>query len=289
MGRKINISLASTTSKPGQVESNLKQIADFAERASGEGMHVLLTPELSASGYGNYEEVFAVKEVAGQGLIYENLAKIAEQNKLAVLAGFPEQQEDKCFLSHYVVFPNGDCIVQRKHRVTPSEQPFAACVQLAGNDDGIGQPAEFSFQIFHIQDVRCAIVICADAGIEGVNEYLAEKEVDLMLLPTGAGGKREDLVSTSELYQEEGMTKYTESLKQVFFPGDGPEKCIKYRRALAAVNLCGYDGKVQYHRGHGMIINPMGEVQGFFHGIPNLDRQRPMYSSAIVDIDDRLT
>jgi len=32
----------------------------------------------------------------------------------------------------------------------------------------------------------------------------------------------------------------------------------------------------------------MGEVKGFFHGIPNLDRQVPMYAHAVIDVDDRL-
>jgi hypothetical protein len=50
--------------------------------------------------------------------------------------------------------------------------------------------------------------------------------------------------------------------------------------------LCGYDGQRFYHVGHGSITNAMGEVLGFFHGLPNLDRQRPMYAHAEIDTDE---
>ena len=87
---------------------------------------------------------------------------------------------------------------------------------------------------------------------------------------------------------EAGREKYLAVIEKVFFPGRGLTDCLKYGRALAAVNMCGYDGQQHAHLGHGMIINPMGEVLGFFHGLPNLDRQRPMYAHAIVDVEERL-
>ena len=83
-----------------------------------------------------------------------------------------------------------------------------------------------------------------------------------------------------------GRENYARVLETVFFPGASIADCIARRRALLAVNLCGYDGQRHHHVGHGMIINAMGEVPGFFHGIPNLDRQRPMYAHAEVDFDD---
>jgi hypothetical protein len=33
-----------------------------------------------------------------------------------------------------------------------------------------------------------------------------------------------------------------------------------------------------------MIITPMGEVPALIHGLPNLDRQRPMYAHAVIDL-----
>jgi hypothetical protein len=207
--KKLHIAIASTTSKPGAVADNLRQIAKFAEQAGRDGADLLLTPEMSASGYGPYPEILKTAEVAGRGKIYEKLAKSAEKNDVA---------------------------------------------------------------------------ICADSGIEKLDDYLFENKVRLLLVPTGAGGKREERVSSDELRTEAGRKRYSEWLEKVFFPGrQSIEDCIKYRRALAAVNLCGYDGKKHYHIGHGMIITRMGEAPALFHGLPNLDRQRPMYAHAVVD------
>ena len=109
-----------------------------------------------------------------------------------------------------------------------------------------------------------------------------------MLHPSGAGGKRQDRVTNEELRTDEGRENYLRVLDTVFFPRGSVGDCIRHGRALAAVNMNGYDGRDFVHVGHGMIITPMGEVVGFFHGQPNLDRQKPMYAHAEVDVLDRL-
>ncbi|MFA6293921.1 MAG: nitrilase-related carbon-nitrogen hydrolase [Victivallales bacterium] len=289
MSKKIHIAIGSTTSLPGQLDRNLGQIADFAKRAADDGADLLLTPELSASGYGGFPEVIAVAETAGKGPIYERLAKTSAATGVVIAAGFAELNGTKKHLSHYVVFPDGRFVVQRKHRVTEVERPLEPVAPIAPKVAGKeNQPTELRFEFFEVKGVRCVVSICADAGITDINAYFAKQGVELLLGPTGAGGKREDRVTTEELYSEAGREKYLKNLEKVFFPGSGATDCIKYRRALAAVNMCGYDGKKHYHVGHGMIINPMGEVAGFFHGIPNIDRQRPMYAEGIVDVEDRL-
>lgn len=284
---KIHIAIGSTTSMPGQVEHNLGQIAAFARRAAVNGVDLLLTPEMSASGYGGYPEVVATAEPVGNGPIYQALAKTAADTGVVIAAGFVEKLESRRLLAHYVVYPDGRFVAQRKHRVTETEQPLLEpAAPFAPDKDGLQrQPSELRFSFFEVKGVRCVVNICADAGIRDINQYFYENGVELLLGPTGAGGKREDRVTTAELQTEEGREKYLRILETVFSPGQGATDCIKYRRALAAVNLCGYDGRDHHHAGHGMIINPMGEVEGFFHGIPNLDRQRPMYADAVIDLD----
>jgi predicted amidohydrolase len=288
--KSIHIAIASTTSKPGAVADNLRQIAKFAEQAGRDGADLLLTPEMSASGYGPFPEILKTAEVAGRGKIYEKLAKSAEKNNLVICAGFAEANGKKIHISHYVVYPDGKYLVQRKHRVTLAERPLDPSVALSGpgknpNDKmDPGQPLELDFKFFEVRRIKCAIAICADSGIEKLDDYLFENKVRLLLVPTGAGGKREDRVTSEDLKTEAGLKKYSEWLEKVFFPGrKSIEDSIKYNRALAAVNMCGYDGKKHYHLGHGMIITPMGEVPALFHGLPNLDRQRPMYTHAVVD------
>ena len=296
MTRPIHIAIASTTSRPGAVAGNLRQIADFAAQAGCDGADLLLTPELSASGYGSYPEVIATAEPAGSGPVFHELAKIAQTNRLVVCAGFVEASGDKRYLAHYIVYPDGNFVVQRKNRVMLTERPLDPSGELIPPDPGhpsedpadSGQPRIPQFTVFEIKGVKCALSICADCGIAGLDDLLSELGVEFLLVPTGAGGQRKDRVITGELRTEEGRQKYLSILEKVFFPGASVIACIKYRRALAAVNLCGYDGQRHYHVGHGSIITPMGEVAALIHGLPNLDRQRPMYTHAIVDMEEQV-
>jgi predicted amidohydrolase len=288
MAQILHLAVGSTTSKPGAVGANLEQIVMFARRAADDGAQLLLTPEMSASGYGNRPEVLATAEVAGHGPVFETLAATAAETGVVLCAGFVEQGEAKRHLSHYAVFPDGTYVVQRKHRVTQSERPLEPewPQEPPFGGDGTGTAPRVDFRTFEVGGVRATIAICADTGIEDIHQRLDDLGVRLLLAPTGAGGLREDRVTTEELKTAAGRKTYQRVLETVFFPGPSITECIAHRRTLAAVNLCGYDGHKHYHTGHGMIITPMGEVPAFFHGLPNLDRQRPMYAHAEVDFEE---
>ena len=292
MNKCLTIGLVSMCSKPGAVGENIKQLECFAQKARANDCDVLLTPELSMSGYGGYDEVLATAETAGEGRIYGELKRIASENDLVLLAGFVEKQDEKRYLSCYIVYPDGSFLVQRKHRVTPLEFPLEPSVELYfdGSED-IGQiyPGQEQFTWFYINGVKCVVVICADAGIPELHRILDENDVDVMFLPVGAGGTRENKVTNAELLTDEGIEKYYRLCdNEYFFPGQTLMDCIKHDRCVAAVNMCGYDGKALYHGGSGSIVNHFGEIAGHLAGIENIDRQRPLFVCAEVDFNERL-
>jgi len=176
--------------------------------------------------------------------------------------------------------------------VTLHERPFDTMMQLVPErkDDEIGQPTGApTFETFSVCGVRCAVAICADNGVRDLDPILARAGVELLLGPSGAGGRRQDRIRDDDLRTEAGRETYAHWLEQTFFPGrDAIRRCLQWGRAQAAVNLCGFDGKEKYHIGHGTIINPMGEILAVTPGMPNLDRQRPAYAHAVVDVEDRL-
>lgn len=294
--KQIHIAIGSTTSKPGAVADNLRQIAEFARQAGRDGADLLLTPELSASGYGPYPEVLATAEPAGNGPIFQALAGMAQESRVVVCAGFVEACGDKRYLAHYAVYPDGRFIVQRKNRVMLTELPLDPSGELippdpakpSGDPADPGQPRVPQFSFFEVKGARCAIAICADSGINGLDDLLEQEGVEVLLVPTGAGGERKDRVTTEEMKTPEGRAKYLHWLERVFFPGKSVITCIERRRVLATVNLCGFDGGKHHHIGHGMIITPMGEVPVLIHGLPNLDRQRPMYAHAAIDLSEHI-
>jgi len=212
MSKKIHVAVASTTSKPGDVTGNLAQIEELAKRAAADGADLLLTPEMSASGYGSYPEVLLTAEAAGHGPIYRRLSMIANATGVVVCAGFVEAADNRRYLAHYVVYPGGMFKVQRKHKVTLTERPLDSPVKLVptGNETDpadSGQPTETHFNYFDVRGVRCGITICADSGINNVCGIFKQNGVELRLLPAGAGGRREDRVTTEDLRTPEGREK----------------------------------------------------------------------------------
>jgi predicted amidohydrolase len=268
--RTIHVAIGSTWSRPGDVLGNISQIARFARRAARDGVDLLLTPELSATGYGAFPRVLATAEVAGCGPIYRALTRTARETGVVIGAGFVEAGENRRYIAHYVIWPGGRFVVQRKHSIAAGERPL--------------DPARPVWKIFKVAGVRCGLAICADAGVSVMHRQLAVQGVQLLLLPAGAGGKRCDRVTDRELRTARGRARYLKILEQVFYPKIWVADCLRRRRAIAAVNLCGYDGLRHYHAGHGFVIGSMGEVPAFFHGQPNLDRQRPMYVHAVIDV-----
>lgn len=295
MSQLIHLAIGSTCSKPGEVLGNLAQIATFARQAARDGADLLLTPELSASGYGPYPEILATAEPAGDGPIYAELARLAASTGVVLLAGFVERAGDKRHLAHYVVYPDGRFVVQRKHRVTLAERPLDPAVALSGHPEGApdpadpGQPLELKFTTFTVRAATCAITICADGGITNVRAHLASLGVRVVLGPAGAGGQLADRVTTADLKTQAGREKYAKWIELVCFPGRAAIVAnLEHRQATAAVNQCGYDGRRHAHLGHGTIITAMGEIPAIIHGLPNLDRQRPLYTHAEVDLAETI-
>lgn len=289
MTRLLSIAIGSTCSRPGDQAGNLAQIGAFAAQAGKVGCDLLLTPEMSATGYGGYAEVLALAETAGAGPIYQELRQLARAHSLVISAGFVEQAEGKRYLAQYVVYPDGQFVVQRKHRVTPREAPLTPAVELyydQSEDIGHVPAGSERFTFFQVKQVKCGIVICADLGVRGLQHVFAQNQVELMLLPTAAGGQRDDQCDNALLRTEAGLQRYYALMKDACFPGNGIKDCVQQRRALAAVNMCGYDGQVFYHGGQGSLINAFGDVVALIAGIPNRDRARPRFAWGEIDFDE---
>ena len=278
--RSIRVAIGSTCSLPGQWEHNIEQIAQLAKRARINDCQLLLTPEMSATGYGGYEEVIALAEPQGKGPIFASLKQIAKSTGVILCAGYVERFRERNHIAHYAVFPDGSYISQRKHRATPAEHPLQPGVELYyDGSEEIGQvkPTDIHFELFEVQGVRCAIVVCADLGIAQLPDKLRQLEVDLMLLPVGAGGKREDRVSLQELTTPQGIAKYQQFLTQSSLPQAGAIECLQYHRATVAVNMHGFDGKERYHGGSGSIVSAQGQIKAYTPGTPIIELQKPEF------------
>jgi predicted amidohydrolase len=286
----LTIAIGSTYSLPGDVEGNLEQIDTLARQAAALDADLLLTPEMSASGYGGYPDVIATAERAGDGPIYRAIAAMAAQYKLVILAGYVEADGPQRFLAHYAVWPDGHYVSQRKHRVTPLESPLDPSVELYFDDtEEIGHVPEgcSHFEVFDVAGVTAAIVICADLGVRGLDEILERLGVELLLLPTAAGGTREGSVSERELNDSARLADHVARATEHAFPAQAVTSSVRYRRAFAAVNMTGYDGRALYHGGSGSVVDPSGNVEAMLPGSPVLERQMPRLAVGTVHVADK--
>lgn len=262
---KLKIATACIHSMPGDLVGNLKKIDRMAQTASANGCRYMLTPEMSASGYGNYIEVFRTAERAGGGMVYAGLCAVAARHAIAVSAGFAEKEEDRTYISHYTVFPDGRFTVTRKHRVTPSEVPFAPAVPLRyDGKEPIGQVPEGKekFTLIDLYGIPAVIVICADWGIRNLIPKLHKLGAKLVLLPTGAGGRPEERYELADLQDKKNRAlreKYLSDLRRTA-PDGTVLNCIDHNMAFACCNLTGYDGKRYYHCGSSKIIGADGQL-----------------------------
>ncbi len=283
MTKLIQAAIGTTCSKPGNLIENLTQIRELAEKAQKNDCHLLVTPEMSATGYGGYPEVLALAEEPGKGYIYHSLAQIAKQTNIVVTAGYVEKRQHQLHIAHYAVFPDGRFVSQRKHRATPAEAPLEPGVELIydGTED-IGQvpPGKEQFQTFMIQGVICVIVICADLGVPQLSTLLKRSGVELMILPVGAGGEREQRLSVQELETDEGIRKYREMLKHSSLPQEGAIDSLQYKRATLAVNMSGYDGQQRYHGGSGSIVSANGQIAAYIPSSHIIEYQKPAFACA---------
>ncbi|HEY3417646.1 MAG TPA: carbon-nitrogen hydrolase family protein, partial [Armatimonadota bacterium] len=187
-------------------------------------------------------ESLALAEPLG-GPLTRQVSQWAQQYGMTILAGFLERHGDALHNSQVVALPDGTLGVERKHHLTPGE--IAAGLT----------PGKRERTIFDINGVRCAVLICADSGIEGIYDDLAQQGVEFRFHPTAGGGKLEDYLHESDLQTPEGQAKYTENRPRVFLTQailseDDCKVC-----GFAAANALGDDGKSACHQGHCSIVD----------------------------------
>lgn len=113
---------------PRSVEDGLSAIDDAARRAAARGARLLVTPELSLTGYALGDRVAALAEPAG-GDGARAVARIAAAHGIAVVHGYPERDGEAVHNSVALTGPDGSALAGyrkthlyggwEKHHFTP--------------------------------------------------------------------------------------------------------------------------------------------------------------------------
>ena len=229
----------------GPIETTLERIERQMAAASVVGAEVILFSEGVLHGYDYDMTAESVRAVAepSDGPHCRRIAELAGRFRITTLVGFFERHGDKVHNSVLVAEPGKACWVGRKHILTAGE---IAAGLTAGPR---GRP------VVEINGVRCALIICADGGIDGLHEALKAQRVDYRFCPTGGGGRIDEMLHEEDLATPEGSAKYVANRPRVFKTEailDGKE--CPYT-GFTSANALGPVGTRTCHQGHCMIVD----------------------------------
>jgi predicted amidohydrolase len=237
-------------------------MSEMAAQASKLGAHLILFPEGALTGYLLTEEFLGGVPTA-DGKEAEQVKKLARKTGLVVATGLLERTKAGVHVSHFVAFPDGKFLVERKHILNHKELNAHLV------------PGDEKKKIFTLNGVKLAVCICADTGLPNIDNKLAARGCQVMLAPSAGGAGREYMCHAEDLEDPAKRKAYLESMEKVCFVGHTIDRAVRHHMAYVAVNLSGDDGVSNYHPGHCFIVDGRGHLIEFVPGEYVVEFLRP--------------
>lgn len=269
--KRLHVAAAQIISQGGPPQT-LARIDALAQAASLLGADVILFAELAVNGYDYQMTTADVRRQAEplDGPIAQTILASAARHGITILSGFIERDGEAIYNSHLIAEPSGPLQVQRKHMLTEPE------IQAGFS------PGPRKRLIFALNHVRCALIICADTGIQGLPEELRTDQVDLRFIPTGGGGKIADMLQQNELATEEGCRRYTENRPRVCHIDAFDTKAKEWGSGFVSANALGPIGRETCHQGHCLIVDSQGVLRAQAVGTIVLEHMHEQLINAVL-------
>lgn len=168
----ITVGMFQGPAQPGTVAENLSAIGAAAARAADAGCRIVITPEMSATGYNIGTAVTARAETA-DGPIFQAVRQIARDTGVAVVYGYPEIAPAKPYNSVQVVDRSGESLAN--YRKT----------HLYGFDRDLFTPGVRWIEQFELDGVTCGLLICYDIEFPENARAHADAGTEWLIVPTG--------------------------------------------------------------------------------------------------------
>lgn len=157
---------------PATRQESLRHLERAARRAAEGGARLLVTPELSLTGYALGDTVASVAEPA-DGPAARQLAQIAERHAIALLYGYPERVDDLVYNSAQLIGPDGARLAN--YRKTHLYGDFERAAFHSGDEPVV--QAE-------LDGARLGFLICYDVEFPELVRAHALAGTELLLVPT---------------------------------------------------------------------------------------------------------
>lgn len=154
------------------MEDNLVAIEKAAASAAAQGAELVITPEMSTTGYNVTDGYASTAEDSG-GQINERLADLCRQHGVALIYGYPERSDGTLY--NTAVVRDADGVELARYRKTHLFGGFEA-KHFSPADDLVVQ--------FDLNGLRCGMVVCYDVEFPEVVRAHAEAGTELLIVPT---------------------------------------------------------------------------------------------------------
>lgn len=207
---------------PAAPALNVARIRQAAAAAQAFGAQLLVTPELSLTGYAIGDELQQLAEPAN-GPLVTRLQAVARGSGLHIVAGWPERDGAAVYNSAVLADADGVTVYRKCHLYGPYERrQFTPSQRLPG--------------LVEVEGVKCGLMICYDLEFPEMARALALAGAALIAVPTA-------------LPASAGQRRVSEVLV--------PSRALENHVFIAYAGLCGTERDLDY-AGGSVIVGPDG-------------------------------
>ena len=204
------------------VQFNLEAIGAAAHTAAAAGASILVTPEMSTTGY-NIGGLLRARAEAADGPIFDAIAAVAVSAGIAIVYGYPELSDGDVYNSVQVVGRDGLSLAN--YRKT----------HLYGALDRENfTPGDTLVAGFDLGEIRCGLLTCYDVEFPEAVRAHADAGTQWLIVPTGL------------------MAPFEHIAQQVV-----PARAYESQMFVTYVNRCGSESELTYC-GLSCAIDPTG-------------------------------
>jgi predicted amidohydrolase len=205
------------------VAGHLDALARAAASAAAVGAELLVTPEMSATGYNIGDRARELAEPA-DGSIAERIAGLCSELGLGIAYGYPELDGEAVHNAVQVIGPTG--VVLASYRKT----------HLFGDiDRGRFEPGSDLVVQFPLGQLTCGLAICYDVEFPELARAHGDAGTDLLVAPTG-------------------LMRPFEVVSRILVPA----RAYENQMYVAYANRCGAEGDLEYC-GLSCVVGPGGD------------------------------
>jgi len=242
----------------GDKDYNLHVIDGLSSRASAMGARAICFHEQSVTGYTflkdlNRHELMDLAEPIPGGPATKKLMEISRKNRIVVMAGILEREEDRIYKT--MVCVNGDKMITKFRKLHPFINPNIS----PGNE----------YVIFDLYGWKCSILICYDNNVIENVRAVTLMGAEILFAPHVTMGTPSPMPGRGFIEPKlwENRSRDPVPLRMEFDGPKGRQWLMRWLPARAYdngiyivfSNAIGMDGD-QLKNGIGMVLDPYGEI-----------------------------